>query len=66
LAPWQDAIVEELCGSTEICERLGALGFCTGALVRVLQPGKPCAVQVGDARVVLRGEHLEAIRVSAL
>lgn len=60
------AVVEEVCGCSQDCQRLAAMGLCCGALVRMLSPGNPCAIQVGDARVVIRGDHSEAVRVSPL
>jgi Fe2+ transport system protein FeoA len=59
----QVAVVEELRGCPKSCERLAAMGFCAGALVRMLCPGSPCAVQVGECRLTLRGAHLENIQV---
>ena len=57
------AVIEEICGSAEECARLSAMGFCCGSFVRVLTPGSPCALVVGDTRVVLRSEQTTAIQV---
>jgi Fe2+ transport system protein FeoA len=63
----QSAIVEDVCGPSCVCERLSALGFTAGAMVRMITGGRrSAAVQVGETRVVLRGEPLEAIQVSVL
>lgn len=62
----QCAVVEELCGSPEDCARLAAMGFCCGALVEVVAPGSPCAVKVGESRIVLRGSHTKAIQVAVI
>jgi Fe2+ transport system protein FeoA len=63
LARGQFAVVENLLGCPENCERLAAMGFCAGALIRMVCPGSPCAVQVGQCRLTLRGSHLDAIQV---
>lgn len=62
----ESAVVEHVCASAEECSRLAAMGFCCGALIRMLAPGSPCAVQVGETRVMLRGCHTESIKVSPL
>ena len=55
--------IDECCG--EFCQ-LAALGLCRGALVRMMSPGKTCAVQVGESRLMLRGDQISAIRVTPL
>ena len=62
----QTAVVEEVAPHSCECARLGALGFRPGAVVKVLTPGNSCAVQLGDSRLVLRGEMTSAIQVSLL
>ena len=42
------------------------MGFACGALIRMITDGSPCAVQVGESRVMLRGSHTETVRVSPL
>ena len=66
LAKGQTAVIEEVQGKAEELNRLHSMGFCAGTLVRMLCPGRCCAVQVGDCRVVLRGKELSNILVSAL
>ena len=60
------AVIEDICGSEEECARLSAMGFCCGTFVRMLAPGTPCALVVGETRVVLRGEQTTAIQVSII
>jgi Fe2+ transport system protein FeoA len=62
----QSAVIEHVCASADECSRLAAMGFCCGALVHMLAPGSPCAVQVGETRVMLRGSHTDAIKVTPL
>lgn len=62
----QLAVVEELCGCDDECQQLASMGFCAGALIRMITDGSPCAVQVGESRVMLRGSHTDAVRVCPL
>jgi Fe2+ transport system protein FeoA len=63
----QQAIVEEICvGCEREASRLAAMGFVPGAMVRMMSAGRGVAVQVGEARLVLRGEQLQGIMVSPL
>ncbi len=66
LKPGDCAVIEEVRACEAECHRLASMGFGVGCLVRMLMPGSPCAVQVGDCRVMLRGEHLDAIHVSLI
>lgn len=66
LANGEVAIVEEIAGEPEMACRLASMGLCPGALVRMVMPGCPCAVQVGESRLMLRGEDLCAIRIAPL
>ena len=60
------AVIEAVEGRAEVCQCLSVLGLTTGTCIRVLMGGAPCAVEVGDSRVVLRGEHARAVRVTPL
>jgi Fe2+ transport system protein FeoA len=62
----QTAVVEELCGCAEDCALLAEMGFRAGEFVKVIASGRPCAVQVGQCRVMLRGRHTSIVRVSLL
>lgn len=63
----QTAVVEDVCcGNPDDNHRLASMGFRCGALVCMVAAGCPCAVQVGETRIMLRGSHTEAIRVSVL
>lgn len=57
------AKIEAIDGSPALCERLCAMGLYVGGLVKVVQAGSPCAVEVCGTKLMLRGEPLEAIRV---
>lgn len=62
----QVGVVEHVCGSSDDCARLASMGLCCGALIQMLVPGAPCAVQVGETRLMLRGDHCDAIKVAPL
>lgn len=62
----QVAVVEAVEGCPEVCQRLSVLGVTAGTCLRVLMGGAPCAVEVGDSRLVLRGEHARAVLVTPL
>ena len=49
---WAD--VAEVIGEPSWIGRLAELGIRAGIRLRVLQPGSPCLVQVGGARLSLR------------
>jgi ferrous iron transport protein A len=58
---WAD--VAEVTGEPGWISRLAELGVRTGCRLRVLQPGSPCLLQVGDARLSLRGDWATQILV---
>jgi Fe2+ transport system protein FeoA len=60
------AIIGCLEGEPEVCQRLESMGLCCGAMVRMVVPGCPCAVQVGECRLMLRHEMLRSVRVEPL
>ena len=62
----QTAVIEEVAGSPQEVSKLSSLGFVAGAIVRMLCPGCACALQLGDARMVLRCEQTRSIQVSLL
>jgi ferrous iron transport protein A len=57
LSDGQWADVAEVSGEPHWIRRLAELGVAIGSRLRVLQPGSPCIVQVGQARLSLRGEE---------
>lgn len=62
----QMAVVEEVdCQGTEGAH-LASMGLSVGCVLQVLMPGTPCAVAVGETRLMLRCEQCRAIRVSPL
>ncbi len=50
---WAD--VAEVNGEHHWVSRLAELGLRTGCRLRMLQPGSPCLLQIGECRVCLRG-----------
>ncbi len=51
---WAD--VAELSGEPAWVTRLGEMGVRIGSRLRVLQPGSPCLLQVGESRLSLRAD----------
>jgi len=51
---WAD--VAEVTGEPGCVGRLAELGVRAGSRVQVLQPGSPCLLRVGGARLSLRGD----------
>jgi ferrous iron transport protein A len=51
---WGD--VAEISGELTWVSRMAELGIRVGSRVRVVQPGSPCILQVGQARLSLRGD----------
>lgn len=66
LAKGQAAVVEEFEACCEEGRRLQTIGICPGALVTMLKPGRCCALQVGEARLMIRSGILSQIPVSPL
>jgi len=56
LAPGEWADVAEVTGEPGWVARLAELGVRIGSRLRVVQPGSPCLLQVGDSRLSLRGD----------
>ncbi len=50
------AEVAEVTGEPRCVGRLAELGLRTGTIVRVLQPGSPCLLDVGGCRLSLRAD----------
>lgn len=51
---WAD--VADVSGEPGWVTRLAEMGVRSGSRLRVLQPGSPCLLQIGDARLSLRGD----------
>jgi ferrous iron transport protein A len=58
---WAD--VAEVPEGHQWTSRLAELGLRAGCRLRVLQPGSPCLLQVGECRLCLRGEIAAQILV---
>jgi Fe2+ transport system protein FeoA len=63
LANGQWADVDSVCGEPAWVGRLAELGVRTGCRLQVLQGGEPCLLQVGGARLSLRGDAAMQILV---
>jgi ferrous iron transport protein A len=50
------AEVAEVTGGHLWVSRLAELGLRIGCRLRMLQPGSPCLLQIGECRLCLRGE----------
>jgi ferrous iron transport protein A len=51
---WAD--VAEVTGEACWVGRMAELGLAIGSRLRILQPGSPCLLQVGESRLSLRGD----------
>lgn len=60
----REAVIHCLAGPGPLRSRLQELGFLPGARVRVVASGSPCIVQLGHARLCLRGEEADSILVA--
>ena len=58
---WAD--VAEVRGDACWVSRMAEMGLSIGSRLRILQPGSPCLLQVGDSRLSLRGAGLTQILV---
>ena len=62
MIPWGEWVeVAEVHGEPAWVGRLAEMGVRYGCRVKVLQPGRPCILQVGGARLSLRGEHAQIL-----
>jgi ferrous iron transport protein A len=61
---WAD--VAEVTGAHDWVCRLAELGLRAGCRLRMLQPGSPCLLQVGEFRLCLRAEDVAQILVRPL
>ena len=55
--------VVDVAGSREMVGRLAELGISEGSHLRMLRPGQPCIVAVGDQRFSFRGETAAVVLV---
>ncbi|HZZ79605.1 MAG TPA: FeoA family protein [Gemmataceae bacterium] len=58
---WAD--VADVTGEPGWVTRLAEMGVRIGSRLRVLQPGSPCLLQVGESRLSLRGDWTMQILV---
>ena len=58
---WAD--VADVTGEPGWVSRLAELGVRIGCRLRVLQPGSPCLLQIGESRLILRGDGTTQILV---
>jgi ferrous iron transport protein A len=57
LPPGEWAEIADVSGEPRWVGRLAELGLRTGSLVKVLQPGSPCLLEVGGCRLSLRLDY---------
>jgi ferrous iron transport protein A len=55
--------VVDVDGGYEMVGRLAEMGISAGSDLRVLRPGQPCIVAVGDQRISFRGETAAVVLV---
>jgi Fe2+ transport system protein FeoA len=58
---WAD--VADVSGEPDWVVRMAELGVRVGSRIKLLQPGSPCLLQVGPARLSLRGDSLLQVLV---
>ena len=63
LAAGECADVADISGEPAWVGHMAALGLRTGSRVRVLQPGSPCLLCLGDHRLSIRSEGTAQILV---
>lgn len=56
IGPGEWAEVAEVSGEAAWVGRMAELGLRSGCRLQVLQPGSPCLLRVGGARLSLRGD----------
>ncbi len=56
--------IEDLAGTPEVITRLAEIGLRQGVVIRMLQPGSPCIIGLGQQRLSLRLEGDVQILVS--
>jgi ferrous iron transport protein A len=61
---WAD--VAEVTGEAGWVGRMAELGLEIGSRLRILQPGSPCLLQIGQSRLSLRGDCTMQILVRPL
>jgi ferrous iron transport protein A len=54
LAAGQQARIGDVVGRVDYVHRLEELGLRRGEVVEMVQPGTPCIIQIGGARVCFR------------
>lgn len=62
----QAARVDHLLGAPADVQRLQEMGLHQGASVEMVQPGSPCIVRLGSAKVCLRDANLFQVLVRPL
>ena len=63
LTAGQTARVDHLLGSPADVQRLQEMGMHQGAIIEMVQPGSPCIVRLGGAKVCLRDANLFQVLV---
>ena len=59
----QWAEVAEVCGDPTWVVRMAELGVRLGSRLKVIRSGRPCILQIGEARLSLRGDQTLQILV---
>ena len=63
LASGQRAVVEAVMGASAQVQRLRELGLRDGAEVRMIQPGRPCIIGLGEQRFGFRSDDAMSVLV---
>ncbi len=63
LAAGEEARIVEVEGRQELVSRLAEMGVREGVVLRMVKPGQPCIIAVGNHRLSFRGEEAASILV---
>jgi ferrous iron transport protein A len=66
LAAGEEARICELNGTADFVHRLEEMGLQVGKTVRMIQPGSPCILAVGNHRLSLRIDDSAVVLVEML
>lgn len=63
LASGEHGTIVDVDGDRNAVCRLAEIGFQPGVLVRMVQPGRPCIIAIGNHRLTFRGEDAAMVLV---
>ncbi len=63
LGPGESARVVDIDGDESLVKRLHEMGLRPLTEIRIVQPGEPCIIAIGDQRLSFRGDECSVILV---